>query len=46
MASDVIVPTDGLRLLFSLYAFAIQIYGDFSGYTDIARGVAKLWDLS
>lgn len=22
--------------------FAIQIYGDFSGYTDIARGVAKL----
>jgi alginate O-acetyltransferase complex protein AlgI len=24
------------------YAFAIQIYCDFSGYTDIARGVAKL----
>ena len=23
-------------------AFAIQIYADFSGYTDIARGVAKL----
>jgi D-alanyl-lipoteichoic acid acyltransferase DltB (MBOAT superfamily) len=23
-------------------AFAIQIYGDFSGYTDIARGVSRL----
>jgi alginate O-acetyltransferase complex protein AlgI len=42
MASDVTVPNDGLRLLFTLYAFALQIYGDFSGYTDIARGVAKL----
>jgi D-alanyl-lipoteichoic acid acyltransferase DltB (MBOAT superfamily) len=25
-----------------LYAFALQIYGDFSGYTDIARGTAKM----
>ena len=25
-----------------IYAFAFQIYGDFSGYTDIARGLAKL----
>jgi alginate O-acetyltransferase complex protein AlgI len=25
-----------------VYAFAFQIYGDFSGYTDIARGVSKL----
>jgi alginate O-acetyltransferase complex protein AlgI len=25
-----------------LYAFAIQIYGDFSGYSDIARGLSKL----
>lgn len=25
-----------------LYAFAFQIYGDFSGYSDIARGVSKL----
>jgi len=25
-----------------LYAFAFQIYGDFSGYSDIARGLAKL----
>lgn len=29
-------------LLGGLYAFALQIYGDFSGYTDIARGVARL----
>lgn len=25
-----------------LYAFAFQIYGDFAGYTDIARGVGKV----
>jgi len=25
-----------------LYAFAFQIYSDFSGYTDIARGLSKL----
>lgn len=29
-------------VLIGVYAFAYQIYGDFSGYTDIARGVAKL----
>ncbi|HYQ46362.1 MAG TPA: MBOAT family protein [Polyangiaceae bacterium] len=28
--------------IFALYAFAFQIYGDFSGYTDIARGTARL----
>ena len=27
---------------FVLYAFAFQIYGDFAGYSDIARGLAKL----
>jgi D-alanyl-lipoteichoic acid acyltransferase DltB (MBOAT superfamily) len=42
LAGGSAVPSDGLRLLFTLYAFALQIYGDFSGYTDIARGVAKL----
>lgn len=36
------IQADGLTLLVALYAFAFQIYGDFSGYTDIARGVAKL----
>lgn len=32
---------DGGSALLALYAFAFQIYGDFAGYTDIARGVAK-----
>ena len=26
----------------AVYAFALQIYGDFSGYTDIARGTARM----
>ena len=29
-------------MLLGIYAFAFQIYCDFSGYTDIARGIAKL----
>lgn len=32
----------GIDILLGIFAFAIQIYGDFSGYTDIARGIAKL----
>lgn len=32
----------GLSLLLGLYLFALQIYGDFSGYSDIARGAARL----
>ena len=32
----------GLITLLAVYAFAFQIYFDFSGYTDIAIGVAKL----
>jgi alginate O-acetyltransferase complex protein AlgI len=32
----------GTEVLFGLYAFAFQIYGDFSGYSDIARGLASL----
>jgi alginate O-acetyltransferase complex protein AlgI len=32
----------GLTVLLGTYAFALQIYGDFSGYTDIARGVSRL----
>jgi D-alanyl-lipoteichoic acid acyltransferase DltB (MBOAT superfamily) len=31
-----------LDLLFGMYAYAIQIYCDFSAYTDIAIGVANL----
>ncbi|NOT31337.1 MAG: MBOAT family protein [Planctomycetes bacterium] len=32
----------GLTLLLGLYAFAIQIYCDFAGYSNIARGTARL----
>ena len=32
----------GVGTLVAIYAFTWQIYGDFAGYTDIARGVAKL----
>jgi len=31
-----------LEILIAVYAYAIQIYADFSGYTDIAIGVALL----
>jgi D-alanyl-lipoteichoic acid acyltransferase DltB (MBOAT superfamily) len=33
---------NGMDVLFATWLFAIQIYCDFSGYTDIARGVAKM----
>ncbi|MCA9557095.1 MAG: MBOAT family protein [Myxococcales bacterium] len=33
---------EGLDLLIGALAFTVQIYGDFSGYSDIARGLAKL----
>ncbi len=32
----------GLDILLGVLAFAFQIYGDFSGYSDIARGVSRL----
>ncbi len=32
----------GLDLLIGVLAFTLQIYGDFSGYSDIARGLAKI----
>jgi D-alanyl-lipoteichoic acid acyltransferase DltB (MBOAT superfamily) len=32
---------DGGLALVAIYAFAFQIYGDFAGYTSMARGVAK-----
>lgn len=35
------VPDNGLLILLAVYAFAFQIYADFSGYADIARGTAK-----
>ena len=32
----------GPEVLIGVYAFAFQIYGDFSGYSDIAIGLSKL----
>lgn len=32
---------DGGSAMLAIYAFAFQIYCDFSGYTDAARGIAK-----
>jgi alginate O-acetyltransferase complex protein AlgI len=31
----------GADVLVGIYAFAFQIYGDFSGYSSIARGISK-----
>jgi D-alanyl-lipoteichoic acid acyltransferase DltB (MBOAT superfamily) len=31
----------GPQVLLGIYAFAFQIYGDFSGYSAIARGISK-----
>ena len=35
-------PHSGINVLLGLYAFAFQIYGDFAGYSNIARGTSKL----
>ena len=35
-------PIGWVDLLVGVYAFALQIYGDFCGYSDIARGSARL----
>jgi alginate O-acetyltransferase complex protein AlgI len=35
-------PTTGINVLLGAYAFAFQIYGDFAGYSNIARGTSKL----
>ena len=32
----------GVNVLLGTYAFAFQIYGDFAGYSNIARGLSKL----
>lgn len=37
---------DSPTLLLGLVLFAFQIYGDFSGYSDIAIGTAKLFGIS
>ena len=33
---------EGFSILLGVVAFALQIYGDFSGYSDIARGISRL----
>ncbi|MDH3427579.1 MAG: MBOAT family protein [Gemmatimonadota bacterium] len=33
---------NGLAVIVGVLAFSVQIYGDFSGYSDIARGLARL----
>lgn len=35
----------GLSLILATYMFAIQIYFDFSGYTDMALGIARLFNI-
>lgn len=35
----------GQRLLMTLYLFCFQLYADFSGYSDIARGAARLFGI-
>jgi len=35
-------PYDGVMVLLSLYAFAFQIFCDFAGYSNIARGLGKV----
>ncbi|MCR5100869.1 MAG: MBOAT family protein [Butyrivibrio sp.] len=36
---------EGAALLFGSVMFSVQIYADFSGYSDIARGCAKLFGI-
>src|SRR5204863_5533084 len=36
---------NGTSLLLATYFFAFQIYCDFSGYSDIARGVSRIYGI-
>ncbi len=36
---------NSITLILGVLGFAFQVYGDFSGYTDIARGVSKLFGI-
>jgi D-alanyl-lipoteichoic acid acyltransferase DltB (MBOAT superfamily) len=36
------LPVHGVDVILGILAFTVQIYADFSGYTDIARGLAHL----
>ncbi len=37
---------DGLSIFIGMLMYSLQIYFDFSGYTDIARGSAKMFGIS
>lgn len=37
---------NGVQLLLATYFFALQIYFDFSGYTDMALGTAKMFNIN
>ena len=43
---DNIRPAGTIELILGIYLFALQIYGDFAGYTDIARGVSRLFGIN
>jgi alginate O-acetyltransferase complex protein AlgI len=36
----------GISLVVAIYAFAVQIYADFSGYTDMAIGISRIFSIS
>ena len=42
MVFDPAAHPTGINVLLGTYAFAFQIYGDFAGYSNIARGTSKL----
>lgn len=45
-AYDDVDTYQGLQLLLATYAYAFQIYFDFSGYTDMALGTARLFNIN
>ena len=42
MVFDPATHPTGVNVLLGTYAFAFQIYGDFAGYSNVARGTSKL----
>ncbi len=36
----------GISLILATYCYAIQLYFDFAGYTDMVRGVAQIFNIS
>ncbi len=35
---------NGISIIFAIIGYSIQIYCDFSGYSNMAIGIAKIWD--